>query len=223
MTWATREDNTCLRARQLRRFYEKHISSEGPLKYADKITQSDIDLATALAPDYSLELCAKGEQEYPEQWALKPKSLSFILSNFRPKAKEFKAAMDNAIEAAMTEEVTDIPPVFLGDNGDRAHIRFLVLLTDRLKQLLQEAKEETEAAEEEAEQYLARAEKAEAELKKLLEELEEEDDESEEGEEGEEEDEDEGDRRRKKRKIDEASDEVRETIHCSLPGASTRK
>ncbi|KAF4439103.1 hypothetical protein FACUT_4457 [Fusarium acutatum] len=214
MTWATTEDNTCLRARQIRRFYDKHNSSEGPLKYGDKILLSDIDLATNLAPDYGLEKCAKGEQEYPEQWVTKPKSLAFMLSNFRPKAKEITAAMDREIEAAMTEDVTTTPPVFIGGNGDKSHIRFLVLLTDRLKQLLQEAKEETEAAEEEAEQYLARAEKAEAQLKKLLEELEEEVDEDEED------DEDSG---RKRRKIDEASNGVRETIHCSLPGASTRQ
>ncbi|KAF4953733.1 hypothetical protein FGADI_5726 [Fusarium gaditjirri] len=235
MPWVTTEDNTRLRARQLRRFYDKHNSSEGPLQYGDKILQTDIDLATTLAPDYSLENCAQGEEEYPEQWVTKPKSLSYTLSNFRLKAKEMTDTMDREIEAAMNEDVTTSPPVFIGGNGDKSHIRFLVLLTDRLKQLLQEAKEETKAAEQEAEQYLTRAEKAEARLKNLLEELEEEDDEDEEGDEDKENEEYEEDRSRKRRKSDGASNEeddedgsrkrrkidgtsngVQDTIHCSM-------
>ncbi|KAF5684535.1 hypothetical protein FCIRC_3878 [Fusarium circinatum] len=189
MAWATTEENTLLRARQLRRFYAKHISSEGPLKYADKITPTDMDLATTLAPEYSLKLCAEGEQEYPEQWELKPKSLSFVLSNFRPKAKEMKTAMDEEIDAFLTGESTTRPPVFLGGYGDRLHILTLHKTTKGLQKELKKAKEK-------ADQYLARAEKAEAELQELREELEEESDEDDEGKE------DDEDRKRKRRKVD---------------------
>ncbi|KAG4273382.1 hypothetical protein FPRO04_09746 [Fusarium proliferatum] len=217
MAWATTEENTCLRARQIRRYYDKHIGSEGPLKYGDKILLSDIDLATTLAPDYSLKLCAKGEEEYPEQWNSKAKSLSYTLSNFRLKAKELAAAMGKEIEDFMTKDATTIPPVFLGGNGDRAHVRSLELIASCLKRELAEVNKGKMAAEEEAKQYLARAKEAEAQLKRLLEEQEEEDDEDEESEE------DGEDRRRKRRKIDGASNRVLETIHCSLSGASTKK
>ncbi|CCT72780.1 uncharacterized protein FFUJ_12673 [Fusarium fujikuroi IMI 58289] len=202
MAWATTEENTCLRARQIRRYYDKHIGSEGPLKYGDKILLSDIDLATTFAPDYSLKLCAKGEEEYPEQWDSKPKSLSYTLSNFRLKAKELAAAMGKEIEDFMTKDATNIPPVFLGGNGDRAHVRSLELIAGCPKRELAEVKKGKNAAEEEAKQYLARAKKAEAQLKRRLGEREEE-----------EEGEDDEDRKRKRRKIGEASDGVRETIH----------
>ncbi|KAI1054075.1 hypothetical protein LB505_013813 [Fusarium chuoi] len=217
MAWATTEENTCLRARQIRRYYDKHIGSEGPLKYGDKILLSDIDLATTLAPDYSLKLCAKGEEEYPEQWDSKPKSLAYTLSNFRLKAKELTVTMGKEIEDFMTKDATAIPPVFLGGNGDRAHVRSLELIASCLKRELAEVNKGKKAAEEEAKQYLARAKKAETQLKRLLEEQEEEDDE------GEESEEDVEDGRRKRRKISEASDGVLETIHCSLPGATTKK
>ncbi|KAG5745336.1 hypothetical protein H9Q69_012738 [Fusarium xylarioides] len=175
MAWPSTEDNTRLRARQLRRFHEKHISSEGPLKHADKITSTDMDLATTLAPDYSLKFCAEDEEEYPEQWVLKPKSLAFILSNFRPKAKEIVAAMDREIDAAIAGDGTTIPPVFLGGYGDREQIRSLKKIEKGLQDLLQEHKAKMKAAEEKAEQYLARAEKAETQLQELLGELDDED------------------------------------------------
>ncbi|KAF4483477.1 hypothetical protein FAGAP_11769 [Fusarium agapanthi] len=149
-----------------------------------------MDLATILAPDYSLKFCAEGEEEYPEQWELKPKSLSFILSNFRPKAKEIKTAMDEVVDAFIAGESTTIPPVFPGGYGDRQHVRSSEIITNGLQRALAETRKEKEAAEKKAKQYLARAEKAEAELQELLEELEEEDDEDDE------------DRKRKRRKID---------------------
>ncbi|KAF5648967.1 hypothetical protein F52700_786 [Fusarium sp. NRRL 52700] len=191
MAWLTTEENTLLRARQLRRFYAKHKSSEGPLKYADKITPTDMDLATILAPDYSLKFCAEGEEEYPEQWEQKPKSLGIILNNFRPKAKEMKTAMDEVVDAFITGESTIIPPVNPGGYGDRQHVRSSEMITKALQRALAKARKDKDAAEKKAEQYLARAEKAEAELQELLEELEEEGDE-----------EDDEDRKRKRRKID---------------------
>ncbi|RKK07791.1 hypothetical protein BFJ66_g8370 [Fusarium oxysporum f. sp. cepae] len=152
MTWASSEDNTRLRARQLLRFYNKH-QDEGPIPYAAKITASDIELAESLAPVWRLEDCDEGEKEYPEQWEKMAKSLSFTLGSFRRKAKEITTA-----------------PTFIGDNGDKAQIAYLELLNKRLKELLKEANEEKKA-----DRYLARAEKVEAQLEKLLEELEEED------------------------------------------------
>ncbi|PNP85370.1 hypothetical protein FNYG_01199 [Fusarium nygamai] len=213
MTWPSAEDNTRLRARQLRRFHEKHISSKGPLKNADKITATDMDLATTLAPDYNLKFCDKDEEEYPKQWETNPRSLGFILSNFRLKAKEITAAMDREIDDAIAGDGTTIPPIFLGGYGDREQVRSLQRVAKRLQVLLQEE-------EEKAKQYLARAEKAEARLQRLLEGLEDEDDEDKEDEED---DEEEENRRKKRRKIDGADNGVRETIHCSLPGARTRK
>ncbi|KAF5722690.1 hypothetical protein FMUND_2567 [Fusarium mundagurra] len=208
MTWPTAEENTRLRARQLRRFHEKHRSSKGPLKNADKITSTDMDLATTLAPDYSLKFCDKDEEEYPKQWERNPRSLGFILSKFRPKAKEIVAAINMEIDAAIAGDGTTIPPVFPGGYGDREQIRSLQKIVSSIQQILAEAKEREKAAQAEAKQYLARAEKAEAELQELLEELE---------------DEDEEDRRRKRRKIDGAGNGVQGTIHCSLEGTSTRK
>ncbi|KAF5606496.1 uncharacterized protein FSUBG_6105 [Fusarium subglutinans] len=202
MAWATAEENTFLRARQLRRFYAKHISSEGPLKYADKITPTDMDLATILAPDYKLKYCAEGEEEYPEQWELKPKSLSFILNNFRPKAKEIKTAMDEVVDAFIAGESTTIPPIFPGGYGDRHQVHSSQVVTKGLQRALAEVRKEKNAAEKKAKLYLARAEKAEAELQELREELEEEGDEDNEAEEDEEDKKDDEDRKRKRRKID---------------------
>ncbi|KAF5254924.1 hypothetical protein FANTH_420 [Fusarium anthophilum] len=193
MAWATAEENTFLRARQLRRFYAKHISSEGPLKYADKITPTDMDLATILSPDYELEYCAEGEEEYPEQWELKPKSLSFILNNFRPKAKEIKTAMDEVVDAFIAGESTAIPPIFPGGYGDRHQVRSSQVVTKGLQRALAEVRDEKYAAQEKAKLYLARAEKAEAKLQELLEELEEEEEEDKA---------DDEDRKRKRKKID---------------------
>ncbi|KAF5694705.1 hypothetical protein FDENT_833 [Fusarium denticulatum] len=184
MTWPSAEDNTRLRARQLRRFHEKHISSKGPLKNADKITPTDMDLASTIAPDYDLKFCDKDEEEYPEQWETNPRSLGFILSNFRPKAKEITAAIDREIDDAIAGDGTFIPPVFPGGYGDREQIRSLQKVTKRLRGVWQEA-------EKKAEQYLARAEKAEARLQRLLEGLENEDDEDEEDDEDDEDDEEE--------------------------------
>ncbi|PCD25206.1 hypothetical protein AU210_014315 [Fusarium oxysporum f. sp. radicis-cucumerinum] len=141
MTWASSEDNTRLRARQLLRFYNKH-QDEGPIPYAAKITASDIELAESLAPVWRLEDCDEGEKEYPEQWEKMAKSLSFTLGSFRRKAKEITTA-----------------PTFIGDNGDQAQIASLELLNRRLKELLKEANEEKKAAQEKADRYLARAEK----------------------------------------------------------------
>ncbi|KAF5592406.1 hypothetical protein FPCIR_5727 [Fusarium pseudocircinatum] len=221
MTLPSAEDNTRLRARQLRRFHEKHISSKGPLENADKITPTDMDLATTLAPDYHLKFCDKDEEEYPKQWETNPRSLGFILSNFRLKAKEIAAAIDREIDDAIAGDGTFIPPVFPGGYGDREQIRSLQKITKRLRSVWQEA-------EKKAEKHLARAEKAEARLERLLEGLEDEDDEDAEDDEDEEEEDDdeeeeEENRRRKRRKIDGADNGVRETIHCSLPGARTRK
>ncbi|EXK87620.1 hypothetical protein FOQG_08959 [Fusarium oxysporum f. sp. raphani 54005] len=162
MTWASSEDNTRLRARQLLRFYNKH-QDEGPLPYAAKITASDIELAESLAPVWRLEDCDEGEEGYPEQWGKMAKSLSFTLGSFRRKAKEITTA-----------------PTFIGGNGDKAQIAYLELLNKRLKELLKEANEGKKAAQEKADRYLARAEKVEAQLEKLLEELVEEDEEEDE-------------------------------------------
>ncbi|KAF5566245.1 hypothetical protein FNAPI_1244 [Fusarium napiforme] len=221
MTWPSAEENTRLRARQLRRFHEKHISPKGPLKNADKITETDMDLATTLAPDFNLKFCNKDEEEYPKQWETNPRSLGFILSNFRLKAKEITAAINREIDAAIAGDGDGkfIPPVFPAGYGDREQIRSLEVLTKRLHALLRKEKEK-------AKKYLASTEKAEAQLQRLLkglEDEEEEDEDSEEEDEDEEDDEEEENRKRKRRKIDGADNGVRETIHCSQPGAQTRK
>ncbi|KAF5591069.1 hypothetical protein FPANT_5802 [Fusarium pseudoanthophilum] len=220
MAWPTAEENTRLRARQLRRFHEKHISSKGPLKNADKITETDMDLATTLAPDCDLKFCDKDEEEYPKQWETNPRSLGFILSNFRLKAKEITDAINREIDDAIAGNGTFIPPVFPGGYGDREQIRSLQKVNKRLHAVLREEKEK-------AKKYLARAEEAEAELQRLLEGLEDEDDEeggdSEEEDEDDDYDEEEENRKRKRRKIDGGDNGVRETIHCSQPGARTRK
>ncbi|KAF5621160.1 uncharacterized protein FTJAE_11501 [Fusarium tjaetaba] len=222
MTWPSAEENTRLRARQLRRFHEKHISSKGPLKNADKITETDMDLATTLAPDFNLKFCDKDEEEYPKQWETNPRSLGFILSNFRVKAKEITAAINREIDAAITGDGdgTFIPPVFPAGYGDREQIRSLEVLAKRLHALFRKEKEK-------AKEYLASTEKAEAQLQRLLEGLEDEDDEedgySEDEDEDDDYDEEEENRKRKRRKIDGADKGVRETIHCSQPGTRTRK
>nr|RBQ93964.1 hypothetical protein FVER53263_13390 [Fusarium verticillioides] len=213
MTWPSAEDNTRLRARQLRRFHEKHVSSKGPLKNADKITETDMDLATTLAPDYSLKFCDKDEEEYPKQWETNPRSLGFILGNFRLKAKEITDAINREIDDAIAGHGTFIPPVFPAGYGDREQIRSLQKINKRLHAVWREE-------EEKAKKYLARAKEAEARLQRLLEGLEDEDYQDEEEKD---EDEEEENRRRKRRKLDGADNGVRETIHCSQPGARTRK
>jgi hypothetical protein len=152
MAWATSEENTRLRARQLLRYHNKHDES-GPLPNANKITESDIELAELLAPVWRLEECNEGEVEYPEQWEKLAKSLSFTLGSFRRNAKAMTAA-----------------PTVNKNGGDKAEIASLELLNKRLKELLKQANEEKKAAQELADRYLARAEKVEAELEKLLEE-----------------------------------------------------
>ncbi|KAF5981903.1 hypothetical protein FCOIX_4042 [Fusarium coicis] len=219
MTWPSAEDNTRLRARQLRRFHEKHISSKGPLQNADKITETVMDLATTLAPDYDLKFCDKDEEEYPKQWETNPRSLGFILSNFRLKAKEITDAINREIDDAVAGHGTFIPPVFPAGYGDREQIRSLQKINKRLHALLREE-------EEKGKKYLARAKKAEARLQRLLEGLEDEEEEDgadEDEEDDEDDDEEEENRRKKRRKLDGANNVVRETIHCSQPGARTRK
>ncbi|QKD57336.2 uncharacterized protein FOBCDRAFT_276972 [Fusarium oxysporum Fo47] len=95
------EDNSRLRSRQIRRYHHKNQQS-GPLSYADKITQADLEFAIQLAPIWLLEDCEEGELDYPPQWETLPKSLSFTLQTFRRNAAAMTAVpSDSKLEVYM--------------------------------------------------------------------------------------------------------------------------
>ncbi|KAF4343964.1 hypothetical protein FBEOM_2071 [Fusarium beomiforme] len=154
MKWATPEDNTRLRARQIRRYHDKHENC-GSLPHAEKITKEDLAFAIELAPVWRLKDCEEGELEYPPQWETLPRSLIYTLRSFRRNAPN----------------INDKGPDWSTMLGDVEAERLVVAaFKSQLEVTKGELKKTTEAlkkAEKMRDYYLARAEKAEDELEKL--------------------------------------------------------
>ncbi|KAF9778097.1 hypothetical protein IL306_004260 [Fusarium sp. DS 682] len=154
MKWATPENNTRLRSRQILRYHDKNQKC-GPLPYADKITDADLKFAIQLAPVWRLEDCEEGEVEYPSQWETLPRSLTYMLRFFRQNAP------------AMASQGPDRSEL-LGDlEIERDVVAALKLQLEVTKEALEKNKKALKKAEKMCEFYLARAEKAEAELERL--------------------------------------------------------
>ncbi|KAF4443759.1 hypothetical protein F53441_11362 [Fusarium austroafricanum] len=154
MKWATSQDNTLLRARQIRRYHDKHQNS-GPLPHADKITDADLEFAISLAPFWRLEECEEGELEYPPQWKALPRSLTYMLRNFRKTAP------------SMTNKGPDRSQLLSDLEVERSVVVALKLQLEETEKQLKVGREAFKKVEDLRDSYLARAEKAEAELERL--------------------------------------------------------
>lgn len=84
MVTLTPEERTRLRARQIQRFHAAHVE-KGPLKFAEAITTTDLNLARTLQSAW--KHLGTDESEYPENWALKKASLETALRSFRKNAQ----------------------------------------------------------------------------------------------------------------------------------------
>lgn len=72
------DDNTRLRACQIQRFNKDHPG---------QISANDVNLAERIAPDYSHERY-NAEDDFPNEWDAKPKSLPVTLQWFRKNAEK---------------------------------------------------------------------------------------------------------------------------------------
>ncbi|KAJ4324562.1 hypothetical protein N0V84_003841 [Fusarium piperis] len=81
----TPEERTRLRAREIQRLHAAHVKN-GPLKFAEAITEEDLKLANTIQPNW--ERLGGDENEYPENWVLKKGSLGPTLRFFRKNARK---------------------------------------------------------------------------------------------------------------------------------------